>query len=213
MAKREVIEDPVNAARYLQTGVPRFGRDCLHTGRICRAMEVLLTKRENTTEQGDRQRSLLDFFAGNLRSRPRSSPPKTPRPGTSTSLTDEEGSSDEEEVEFLRYIPPPSQNLTRVKRASNGSPEMAPPSKKAKGPFRPSPLHLEGAVIIKRENRVQGPCNLLDFVAAEAEWLTEQEVADHFPEACKVYLADLTAGDQETLTEVLRSAGPISALE
>jgi len=75
MAKREVIEAPINAARYLQTGVPRISHDCLHTGRICRSMEDLLIKREDMTERGDRQRSLLDFFAGKLRSRPRSSPP------------------------------------------------------------------------------------------------------------------------------------------
>jgi len=87
------------------------------------------------------------------------------------------------------------------------------PSKKAKGPFQPNSLQLEGLVIVKRENRVQGPFYLLNFVAAEAERLTEQEVADHFPEACKVYLADLTAGDHEMLTEVLHSAGPISALD
>jgi len=171
-------------------------------------MEGLIIKQENIGERDCRQRSLLDFFVGNLRSRPRSSPPNTPRAGTSTSLTDEEDSSDE--VEFLQYVPPPSQK--GLKRAPNGSPEAAPANKKLRRPFQLRPPHLEGAVIVKRENTTQGPSYLLNFEAAEAEWLTEEKVAEHFPEACKAYLDDLIAGDQETLTEVLRSAGPVSAL-
>jgi len=222
MAWEEVAEDPMNAAWYLQTGVPRMRHECERTASLCKAIEEAMNQREACLSM--RQRSLLDFFPSINRSRPRASPPDTPRAGTSTSLTDEE-SSDGEEVQFLEYVPPPEREplalspapapaLRDNKRASSGSPETAPPKKRTRGPFQPGPQHQMGATIVKRVYAAQGPFCLVGFDndQAKAEWLTEEETAEHFPQACRVYLANLMAGDQEALTEVLRSAGPISAL-
>jgi len=80
MAKAEIIDDPGNGTRYLQTGIARARHNCTQLKETCSAIEELM---------------LVYNRPRKPRSRPSNSPPWTPRPNSSTnSLTDEESDED-----------------------------------------------------------------------------------------------------------------------
>ena len=135
LAKAEIIDDPGNGARYLQTGIARTHHSCPQLEEICSTIEELMIVNNKPEiidiEASPKQRSLFDFFAGKLRSRPTNSPPGTPRPGTSAgSLTDEE--SDEDCIIVAEFGPKFAQGPKGAKRVAPESPDKGQPRKKVR---------------------------------------------------------------------------------
>jgi len=142
MAKLEIVRDPSNAAKYLQTGIPRTYHNCARLKETCAVIEEMMLANTDpgkprplvNIKANPKQKSLFDFYPGKLRSRPSNSPPGTPRPSTSTSsLTGEE--SDDEDCVIIAVLGPRFAQRNEQKgarRAAPESPDDGQPRKKVR---------------------------------------------------------------------------------
>jgi len=146
VAKLEIVRDPDNAANYLQTSIFRTYHYCSHSNETCAINEEMMTSASAgksrpliNLEAEPKKKSLLDLYAGKLRSRLTNGSPGTPRPSTSTSsLTDEE-SDDEECVIIAEFGPGRAQANEQegAKRTVSESPDEGQTRKKMKAAYNP----------------------------------------------------------------------------
>jgi len=128
-------------------------------------------------------------------------------------LTDTDDS--DEDVQIVGWVPPREHQPSQTTKRPSGSPlgDARRPAKMARArDFSPAGFQLEGVKIIHSKSREGDSLYLVQWVAKPhiTTWLKEEEVATHFPQACRQHLANLAHASPKRLAHLARGAGPIS---
>jgi len=239
LAREQLIDDEEAAIRYLQTGVPTEAHSCAELKQAAQLIENFTRHDTPTSTTGEASsppctpKKEGNLAPGNplrwlakkpIRSREHISPSNTPRIGPAkcrpevaqvVHLTDSSDSDDE--VQVVGWVPPVYTQANQACKRPYASPEgpARRPAKKAKARvFTPTGFQLEGVNILYSKSRELGSSYLVQWVAKPhiTSWLREEEVAAHFPQACRRYLADLACTSPKRLAHLARGAGPITKL-
>jgi len=244
--REEIIDDEEGAIKYLQTGHAKTMHNCQEMARAVEDIQQLISIAPTSSQvspraaatptrepaQGTKRKprappgSIVRYLATERRSRETSSPPNTPRAGSSqfieaTCLSEDEDS----DVEIINVTaasqrerpyasPPPSPQP--IKRGASPASQTAPARKRRHKAFKPTGFQLKGVTIIYNKHRSEGASYLVQWLAKPTitTWLREEDVARYsrHPEACREYLTDLAHSSPRRFSYIARAAGPMSEL-